>query len=215
MPNDIISEILGDWGKWQLRTVFLIFLCKIPSAWFMACLIFTAPLAKEGEYYCKPPQNTIVTNKTDWIHNIHPIEQVAETSKLSIDFCHVYGDIRTMLTQRFRYLENQSDPFSSQSGGVNAAAITSDGSGDEVGVDRFDGVDVANDIVPCDLFEHDSVYESLVTQFDLVCSRTILVAWTQFWHLFGVLNGGILATWLLESYGVLLFCVYCIFNFFI
>lgn len=189
-PNDIIGEILGDWGSWQFRTVFLIFLCKIPSAWFMACIIFTAPFAKEGEYYCKPPQNTIITNKTDWIHHIHPIEQIADTNKYSIDFCHVYDDIRTSLTQRFQYLENQSDPFSRMNASENKIAMVN-------------GADGADNAVPCDHFEHDSIYDSLVTQFDLVCSRSILVAWTQFWHLFGVLNGGILATWLLESYGVL------------
>lgn len=32
---DIIGRINGEFGKWQLRTVLLIFLTKIPSAWFM------------------------------------------------------------------------------------------------------------------------------------------------------------------------------------
>lgn len=38
-------------------------------------------------------------------------------------------------------------------------------------------------------FTHHSVFNSLVTQFDLVCSREILIALTQFFHLWGVLNG--------------------------
>lgn len=38
---DIIGRINGEFGKWQFRTVLIIFLTKIPSAWFMACIIFT------------------------------------------------------------------------------------------------------------------------------------------------------------------------------
>ncbi|XP_058836091.1 solute carrier family 22 member 13 [Topomyia yanbarensis] len=54
-------------------------------------------------------------------------------------------------------------------------------------------------IIPCETFEHHSKYNSIITQFDLVCSRDILVAATQFFHLFGVLLGGIITTKLLES----------------
>ena len=54
--KDIIGSIIGDIGKWQLRAIFLIFLCKIPAAWFMACIIFTAPTPRHGEFYCKPPK---------------------------------------------------------------------------------------------------------------------------------------------------------------
>ncbi|XP_038106502.1 organic cation transporter-like protein [Culex quinquefasciatus] len=54
-------------------------------------------------------------------------------------------------------------------------------------------------IIPCDTFEHHAEYQSIITQFDLVCSRDILVATTQFFHLFGVLLGGIITTKLLET----------------
>lgn len=39
MPDstDVIGNILGPFGKFQLRTILLIFLVKIPSSWFMAC----------------------------------------------------------------------------------------------------------------------------------------------------------------------------------
>lgn len=36
---DVVSEVIGEWGPWQFRTVILIYLCKIPSAWFMACIV--------------------------------------------------------------------------------------------------------------------------------------------------------------------------------
>lgn len=36
---DIIGRITGEFGRWQLRTVLLIYLTKIPSSWFMACTL--------------------------------------------------------------------------------------------------------------------------------------------------------------------------------
>lgn len=191
-PRDIVGEITGEWGPWQLRTVLLIFLCKIPSAWFMACIIFTAPLANEGEYYCKPPNGMEIDNKTTWIQQIHPAIEISSTDGPTFDFCHIYGNFRDKLTHRYHYLENQSDPFT-----------------------RKKDSSIRSNVLPCEIFEHDSMYNSLVTQFDLVCSRKILIAWTQFWHLFGVLMGGILATILLESYDNFLFCIIFLFGLFL
>jgi hypothetical protein len=39
--SDFIGDFLGPIGKWQIRTIFLVYLTKIPSSWFMACIIFT------------------------------------------------------------------------------------------------------------------------------------------------------------------------------
>lgn len=36
--TDFIGNFLGPIGKWQLRTIFLIYLVKIPSSWFMSCV---------------------------------------------------------------------------------------------------------------------------------------------------------------------------------
>lgn len=38
--SDIIGHITGKFGQWQLRTVILIYLTKIPSSWFMACIMY-------------------------------------------------------------------------------------------------------------------------------------------------------------------------------
>ena len=54
-------------------------------------------------------------------------------------------------------------------------------------------------IIPCESFEYHPEYHSVITTFDLVCTKNILVSLTQFFHLFGVLWGGIIATRLLES----------------
>lgn len=146
-----IGDLIGEWGTWQRRTVLLIFLCKIPAAWFMACIIYTAPFAQYGEFHCKQSINTdrLMDNRTEWLGLVYPIEGDG------YDFCNVY--------------ENQT--FTR---------------GDDP------------KIVPCESFKHESIFYSLVTQFDLVCSRNILIAVTQFSHLYGVLFGGITASKLLE-----------------
>lgn len=146
--TDVISQIIGNWGNWQFRSVFLIYLCKIPSAWFMACIIFTAPTPKFGEFFCIPEESSIgpiINTSSDWLK-----ESVDTVHKqpLDINYCTTF--------------------------------------------------DNNNNSVPCYTFEHASDFISLVTQFDLICSKTILVGVTQFFHLFGVLTGGILATKLLE-----------------
>lgn len=53
--------------------------------------------------------------------------------------------------------------------------------------------------VRCESFEYDTDFESIITQFDLVCSREILVALTQSFHLFGILCGGIFGGFMLKQ----------------
>ena len=126
---DTINKIAGDFGVWQLRTILIIFLCKIPASWFMACVIFTAPEPRSYEFTCKYGKET--------------------------DQCF----------------------YDSNTKNVNNNSLS-------------------NQLIqlPCTEFEHNAKFYSLVMQFDLVCDRDIFVAWTQYWHLFGVLLGGIIAT---------------------
>lgn len=158
--NDVISEVIGDWGRWQFRSVILIYLCKIPSAWFMACVIFTAPTPNPGEFYCQEGSETnLITDKNVWIRQMYP--HVTQDEVYNIDFCSTYN--RTY---------NNSNSYS---------------------------VEYEKDIlVPCTSFKFDSNFESAVSKFNLVCSRSILIAFAQFAHLFGVLTGGILATRLMR-----------------
>lgn len=168
---DIIGNILGPFGKWQLRTVLLIFLCKIPSSWFMACIIFTAPAPRHGEFYCKPPTDLPIHNKTVWTKISHPEKIEKEDKEFKIDFCNVYDDALEHAHQFYKS-NDTSKPWELPQRNSN--------------------------IVPCESFEHHAQYTSLITDFDLVCSRDILVAVTQFFHLFGVLLGGCIAVKLLE-----------------
>lgn len=122
---DLIGSILGDFGIWQLRTVLIIFLCKIPASWFMACIIFTAP-------------------------ELYPV-----------------------------------DEFQCDSDGISSNVTISD--------DQC-YINTNNSQEECRNFKYNFDFFSLVMQFDLVCLRDIFVAWTQFWHLFGILVGGVIAT---------------------
>ncbi|XP_055632044.1 organic cation transporter protein isoform X2 [Toxorhynchites rutilus septentrionalis] len=167
---DLLSSIMGDFGKWQCRAIFLIYLCKIPSSWFMACLIFTAPAPKR-EFFCKPPVPVPLLNATEWIKISHPVIEEVNDEEFAIDYCNVFEDAMEHSVQYFKTTEVK--PW----------------------------IQPKNDskIIPCEAFEHHAAYNSIITQFDLVCSRDILVATTQFFHLFGVLLGGIITTKLLET----------------
>ncbi|XP_017007317.2 organic cation transporter protein [Drosophila takahashii] len=129
--SDVIADVVGDFGIWQLRTILIIFLCKIPAAWFMACIIFTGPELYPGsEFTC-------------------------DTS----------------------YLTSSSNSNFSVSD--NQCYVTDDSTGGRS---------------ECEQFTYVSSFDSLIMAFNLVCLRDIFVAWTQYWHLFGVLVGGVMGT---------------------
>lgn len=153
---DIVSEIIGEWGPWQSRAVILIYLCKIPSAWFMACIIFTAPIPNPAEVACYQPEIQSEFHGGNWPMPRNITNEFDEDPK---NFCFRKNRIQ----------------FTDTEGEIN------------------------RDSVPCELFRFDTPFESTVTKFDLVCSRSILIATSQFFHLFGVLTGGILAVKLMET----------------
>lgn len=193
---DIVGHINGEFGRWQMRTVLLIFLCKIPSSWFMACIIYTAPAPRHGEFFCRPPapsaiagpdytdphradhvdttgwSDAVKPNKTDWIKIMHPLVETRD-NEFKIDFCNVYDDADQHANEYFHNRSHQH-PWEQPAQQRGAA------------------------LVPCESFVHHAEYRSIITDYDLVCSRDILVATTQFFHLFGVLTGGLLAFFLLK-----------------
>ncbi|XP_044313019.1 solute carrier family 22 member 3 isoform X2 [Drosophila rhopaloa] len=174
---DAVGRITGPWGKWQLRTVLLIFLCKIPSSWFMACIIFTAPAPRHGEFFCKPPNTIGAQNQTQWIKVSHPQKEESDDQEFSIDFCNVYQDAQEHAHHYYNYENSDQEPR------VWEKPLHRN-----------------SNVIPCTEFQHEADYHSVVTQYDLVCSRDILVSVTQFFHLFGVLTGGILANQLLKYF---------------
>ncbi|EDW59641.1 solute carrier family 22 member 3 isoform X1 [Drosophila virilis] len=134
--QDVIGQVLGDFGIWQLRSVLIIFLCKLPAAWFMALIIFTAPeLYPNEEYWCD-------TNVYGGMEN----------TSVSADQCYVlvaYGEGNFAMRK-------------------------------------------------CQQFNYAYSFRSLIMEFDLVCLSDIFVAWSQYWHLFGMFVGGVVATRLMR-----------------
>ncbi|XP_005188240.1 organic cation transporter-like protein isoform X2 [Musca domestica] len=174
---DAVGRVTGEWGRWQLRTVLLIFLCKIPSSWFMACIIFTAPAPRHGEFFCKPPPTIGAKNQTAWIKVSHPQKEEVQDQEFAIDFCNVYKDAQEHAHHYFNYAHQEDEPRVWE-----------------------EPESIKSDIIPCKEFQHEAEFHSVITQYDLVCSRDILVSVTQFFHLFGVLTGGILANHLLKYF---------------
>jgi len=168
--HDPIGAAVGEFGPWQLRAVLLIFLCKIPSSWFMACILFTAPGPKNGEFYCEPPKELANKDHSEWITFSHPEVDYEVGREFNVDFCSIFKDAH----------HHVKDVLNEPNGLV------------------WNKINRSQVVVPCESFQHNSIYDSIITQFDLVCTREILVAVTQFFHLFGVLLGGCIATKLLE-----------------
>nr|XP_019529218.2 organic cation transporter protein-like [Aedes albopictus] len=165
---DILSSIMKDFGSWQLRAILLIYLCKIPSSWFMACLIYTAPAPKHGDFFCKPPLSiSSHYDETKWIKASHPVTEKVNDDEFTVDYCNVFENS----------LQYYNDP------NLTSWIQSSDDT----------------KLVPCRKFEHHYEYNSIITQFDLVCSRYFLIAFTQSSHLFGVLLGGIITTQLMKT----------------
>lgn len=153
----------------------------------MACIIFTAPSPREGEFFCHPSPNFLNThseekfermldlNKTAWVQMLHPVETDADGYK-QVDFCNVYADSHRMAEHYFHSLSSVTQDWVSSKRNKTEAKI-----------------------VPCERFYHHSEYRSLVMDYNLVCDKDILIASTQFFHLFGVLTGGLLANYLLKQ----------------
>lgn len=177
--SDVIWDTIGGWGRWQKRSVFLVFICKIISCWFMAIILFTSPIPKPSSVRCYSEVNdtfagidesNITINKYRWYTVLHPHRIVPTDRPFDIDFCDVTADINEHIYRDSR-----------------------DNNSEEENENQMNTL-----IVPCHTFTHRSFISAKRTTFDWVCSRNIVAAFTQLFYLFGVLSGGILAWRLLE-----------------
>lgn len=177
--RDVISACLGDWGPWHLRTVLLIFLVKIPAAWFMACLLYTAPMPRHGDFHCRPPEPTTDEglNQSAIISLLHPIlPSPTNEHDVIVDFCNVYKNV-------WDYLHGGSNSTTTSFAAPYLNFIPG----------------VPLETMPCDEFEHQTEFTSIITDYDLVCSKDVLVATTQSFHLLGIVCGGLVATKMLTT----------------
>ncbi|XP_067615965.1 solute carrier family 22 member 3 isoform X1 [Eurosta solidaginis] len=193
VPIDIVQQVCGNFGRWQLRTILLIFLCKVPSAWFMACIIYTAPTPQKGDYYCRPPRalmnnfsagHQITTGDTtpNWIRISPSVSDERDTDRrFYVDACNIYEE--QLQSDFVANYGNYTNPFEEPD-----AVRLANGS-----------LSVKVNVLPCDHFEHNSEYHSLVSQFDLVCSRQLLISVTQSFHGLGAFFGEIFAKYALNE----------------
>lgn len=166
--RDILWNAIGEWGRWQKRSVFLVFLCKIISCWCMAIILFTAPTQRSQTVRCLSKRanassdvdETMNGNATQSyrLHEILHPEVIAPYDKpFEIDFCDLAADI-----------------------------------GSHIDRDHSD-MDLWNNTVHCDSLRYQPFMHAKRTDFDGFCSRNIVAAFTQLFFLFGVLTGGVLA----------------------
>ena len=140
--TDYIGNFLGAFGRWQLRTILLIYLTKIPSSWFMSCVIFTAPTPEHGEVFCQPSDHS-----KRWVKIAYSAKADALDQEVTIDFCNVYEDAK-----------QHAEKFLNDSHSANKI-------GD---IDLFEIPERDSILVPCKTFEHRRlVYNSIITPFDL------------------------------------------------
>lgn len=166
--QDIVNDLTGNFGKWQLRAILIIFLCKIPAVWFLAILIFTAPAPKSGDFWCQPPTN--ITNHTEWVLQSHPIRKFGTDKEFKIDFCRVYKDAYDDKMIKFYEFSNSDN-------------VT---------------VRENRKIMPCEKFHFNTDFHSVIKEYRLVCSRRLLTTVSQCFHIVGALIGGIIGHFMLK-----------------
>lgn len=171
--KDIFVQATGNFGRWQLRAVLIIFLCKIPTSWFMAVIIYTAPAPQPGDFWCRPTQ----PEHDKWKHLYHPVLDDGNADNNDrrpiFDYCTVYQDMHR-------------DPLAKMDELIGR------------NVTDFHAFSANDSVVKCDDFVFDRKYRSLIVEYSLVCDRKYLVALSQCFHIFGLLLGGICAYKLLK-----------------
>lgn len=218
--KDIVSETLGDWGKWQQRSILLIFLCKIPACFCMAIIIFTAPVPRQLPVLCTTSttpapmqsawmpatENKTIAARNESYHRqrheqhrprqmyvLHPTLVEPNDKQFDIDYCDVRTDLRAHAQRQHQRQLQQQQPN-------NHNNVTGRSQPHDFAV-LGDLADVHGNLsIPCDALAHRPFYYSKETSFDLVCSRNLVAAFAQFFHLFGVVSGGLIALALMTLY---------------
>lgn len=89
---DPITKVLGNFGKWQLKTILIVFLCKVPTSWFMAIIIYTSPAPNPGDFWCTPPPDLPTNYTEDWKAKAHPQRRNYHNQTYT-SYCEVYTDL--------------------------------------------------------------------------------------------------------------------------
>lgn len=88
--SDIVADILDKSRFWQVKNIILIYLLKIPTAFFMACIVYTAPVPYRTDVYCSDDLGnvTLIT---------FPVIVDRNDQEFDLPFC----DAKTDVTQKF------------------------------------------------------------------------------------------------------------------
>lgn len=137
--------------------------------------MYTAPYPWKGELVCHPADWNVSRSQTEHVDRNHPLWQDARSTDrlFNVDVCNAYSN---SLARGFVRSHGQewNASQSKEPGGQSS--------------------------LPCEHVEHRTDYKSLISQFDLICSRRVLVALTQSFHALGALIGGLMAYSALKKY---------------
>lgn len=173
---DCIGDILDNCRSWQLRTVLIIYLTKIPTAFFMACIVYTAPVPHRVHIYCNETVDTpTVTSIT------HPSVISVNDKEFDLRYCDTFADIKDHADMHYGN-DNYEMPWHPPNLTRSVIDVHNNNS---------------NGIIPCDLFNLKNG-KSVTTTYDIVCSRSGFVVVTQGMHLVGIIISGIVLRYSLK-----------------
>lgn len=175
--TDLIGDILDNCRSWQIRTILIIYLTKIPTAFFMACIVYTAPIPQRINIFCNAVTVTDKGSVNSVITIMHPPITSIYDKEFDISYCDTLTDIKDHARI---YYGNQRHEMPWIAPNLSLLAE-----------------DVYNlSDIPCDIFNVKSGIS--VTTFDVVCSRGGLVILTQGMHLVGIFLSGIIARYFMK-----------------
>jgi hypothetical protein len=81
--DEACNRALGEMGRWQVRGILLVALVKIPAAWQMASILFTAP--RPEQFRCASPTEFLSRDQQEWMEPVH--HNTSGVSVHSLMFC--------------------------------------------------------------------------------------------------------------------------------
>jgi hypothetical protein len=81
--DEACIRALGEIGRWQVRGILLAALVKVPAAWQMASILFTAPSPEQ--FWCAGPTEFLNRDRQEWREPVH--HNTSGVSVLRLMFC--------------------------------------------------------------------------------------------------------------------------------
>lgn len=68
LEADVVSQCIGDFGRWQLHITFLLSLLNFPCTFHIYAPTFEAP---DSDFWCAPPARFAKIGVTEWTNISH------------------------------------------------------------------------------------------------------------------------------------------------